>query len=273
MPSYVVTGASRGIGVGWVWKLCADANNKVFAVVRNPETATQLQAFLKSDENKNKNVVVIKADLTDYKTIKAAAEEVSKATGGTLDHLINNGALMHHERAMLTIDAYPDEETLENDFLAFFKTNVIGVTHTINAFIPLLRAGNTKKVLVVSSSMGSTRFNMDANYENIVPYSISKAALNMAVVKFATRYKKEGFTIVAVTPGLVKTIPGLTPEELEKVFEKIVAQIRIASPKFAGAITVEQSVNDQLALLERITPADSGSFVHADGSDANFLHQ
>ncbi|EJD04817.1 short-chain dehydrogenases/reductase [Fomitiporia mediterranea MF3/22] len=259
MPSYVITGASRGIGVGWVRKLSVDANNKVFALVRNPETATQLQEFMKSDENKNKNVIVIKADLTDYKTLKAAAGDVSKATGGTLDYLINNGALLWHERAELTVDAL------------YFKTNVIGVTHTINAFIPLLRAGKTKKVLVVSSGMGSIRFNLDTNSDTNVAYSISKAAVNMVVVKFATRYKQEGFTIVAVTPGFVNTIPGSDADEVEKIREGIVARIRTVNPKFSGAATVEQAVNGQLALLERITPADTGAFIRPDGSDANVL--
>ncbi|EJD04868.1 short-chain dehydrogenases/reductase [Fomitiporia mediterranea MF3/22] len=271
MVSYVVTGASRGIGLGFVRRLSADTNNKVFALVRSPETATQLQEFVSSIDNKNKNVVVLKADLTDYKTIKSAAEEVSKVTGGTLDVLINNGALLHHKRNGLTVDAFPDEEALENDFLIFFRTNVIGVTHTINAFIPLLRNGKTKKVLVVSSSMGSPQFQLEAVYVTCPSYSISKAALNMVVVKFATRFKKEGFTFLAVSPGLIKTMPGLTANELDKIYEEMVAQCRIANPNYPGTVTVEQSVNDQLALLGRVTPEQTGAFLHANGDDANFL--
>lgn len=89
-----------------------------------------------------------------------------------------------------------------------FKTNVVGVTHTINAFLPLLRAGKTKKVLVVSSSMGSPKFCLDVNYAPAPAYSISKAALNMVVAKFSTKFKNEGFTFIAISPGLLKTLPG-----------------------------------------------------------------
>ncbi|OCB84179.1 NAD-binding protein [Sanghuangporus baumii] len=135
MVSYVVIGASRGIGLGFVQALSSDPENIVFASVRNKSTTTQLRDFVNSEANKHKNVVVLEADLNDYKSLKTAAKEVSKATQGELDVLINNGALFYHERGRLTMDSYPDEETLENDLLSFFKTNVVGTTHAINAFI------------------------------------------------------------------------------------------------------------------------------------------
>ncbi|EJD04869.1 NAD-binding protein, partial [Fomitiporia mediterranea MF3/22] len=207
MVSYVVVGAPRGIGLDFVQALSTDPRNKVFAVVRNAETASPLREFVESEAT-SKNVVILQANLTDYNTLKLAAEEVSKATGGILDVLINNGALVIHEKGMLTIDAFPDEETLEKDFLDFFKTNVVGVTHAINAFLPLLRAGNSKKVLTISSSMGSPRTNLASNHDTLVSYAVSKAALNMVVVKFAARFKQEGFTFLSVSPGLVKTMSG-----------------------------------------------------------------
>ncbi|KAL5478782.1 hypothetical protein ACEPAI_2059 [Sanghuangporus weigelae] len=266
MVSYVVIGASRGIGLGFVQSLSSDPENIVFASVRNKSTATQLQDFVNSEANNHTNVVVLEADLNDYKSLKTAAKEVSSATQGKLDVLISNGAL--HERGRWTMDSYPDEETLENDLLSFFKTNVVGTTHAINTFIPLLRDGETKKVLVVSSSMGSTRYALTANISTAGPYAISKAALNMVVAKFATKFRDEGFTFLAVSPGLVKTLPG-PPDQVDKIYESLVAQIRQTNPTYPGAISVEQSVKDQLSLLKRITPADTGAFVHANGEDAN----
>jgi NAD(P)-dependent dehydrogenase (short-subunit alcohol dehydrogenase family) len=38
-----------------------------------------------------------------------------------------------------------------------------------------------------------------------VGYAISKAALNMAVAKFAAALKQEGFVFLALSPGLVDT--------------------------------------------------------------------
>ncbi|KAL5520490.1 hypothetical protein ACEPAG_9714 [Sanghuangporus baumii] len=268
MVSYFVIGTSRGIGLGLVQSLSCDPENIVFASVRNKSAATQLQDFVNSEANKHKNVVVLEADLNDYQSLKAAAKEVSNATQGKLDALISNGAQFYHERSRLTVDSYPDEETLENDLLSFFKTNVVGTTHAINAFIPLLRAGEMKKVLVVSSSMGSPRFALRANISTAGPYAISKAALNMVVAKFATRFKDEGFTFLAVSPGLVKTLPGPS-DQVDKIYESIVTQLRQANPTYPGAISVEQSVRDQLSLLKRMTPEDTGAFVHANGEDAN----
>ena len=56
--------------------------------------------------------------------------------------------------------------------------------------------------------MGSSSFVMKTGWSNAVPYAVSKAALNMVVAKFATRFKDEGFTFLAVSPGLVKTLAG-----------------------------------------------------------------
>ena len=56
--------------LAWVHYLAQDPNNTVFATVRNKATATQLFDFVNSEENKHKNVTVLEADLTDYKTVK-----------------------------------------------------------------------------------------------------------------------------------------------------------------------------------------------------------
>ena len=85
------------------------------------------------------------------------------------------------------------------------RPNVIGVAQTINAFLPLVRKGKEKKVLVVSSVMGSPVYAMKTRAERAVGYAISKAALNMIVAKYALACKDDGIVIVAVSPGSVKT--------------------------------------------------------------------
>ena len=87
-----------------------------------------------------------------------------------------------------------------------FKTNVIGVMHTIRVFLPLIKAGDTKKVFVISSSMGSPKFVLDMKSAATIAYGTSKAALNMVVVKFALNY--EDVLFLAIEPGLVRTIQG-----------------------------------------------------------------
>lgn len=86
-----------------------------------------------------------------------------------------------------------------------FRINVVGVTHTINAFLPLLRKGTAKKVITISSGMGDLDFTSRTGISTQAPYSISKAALNMVIVKYAAQYKSEGFVFLAISPGLVNT--------------------------------------------------------------------
>ena len=50
--------------------LSSDPSNKVFALVRDKAAATELRDFVESDANNHKNVIVLEADLDDYKTIK-----------------------------------------------------------------------------------------------------------------------------------------------------------------------------------------------------------
>ena len=54
-------------------QLSVKAENIVFALVRNKARATDLQDFVGSEENKHKNVVVLEADLDDYRTLKVCA--------------------------------------------------------------------------------------------------------------------------------------------------------------------------------------------------------
>ena len=86
-----------------------------------------------------------------------------------------------------------------------FKTNVVGVTHTINAFLPLIRAGDIKKIIVISSSMGSCQYMLQLSNTYAPIYCITKAAVNMVVAKYAVTLKEEGITLLAVNPGLINT--------------------------------------------------------------------
>ena len=90
-----------------------------------------------------------------------------------------------------------------------FDINVIGVISTINAFLPLLKRGTAKKVITLSSAVGDPEFVRTAKWvESSAPYAISKAAVNLANVKYAVEYEDEGFTFVALSPGLVDTSTG-----------------------------------------------------------------
>ncbi|CDO68552.1 hypothetical protein BN946_scf184998.g49 [Trametes cinnabarina] len=253
MPSYVVTGVSRGIGLEYANQLTRDANNLVFGLVRNPQNAPKLLELQKS----RPNLHIIKADIVD-----AAAVEVGKVTGGSLDYLINNAAQVITERSGLTLTTYPSEELLEEDLLEAFRINVVGVVHTINVFLPLLRKGAAKKVISLSTGIADNDTTLKAGFTIQAPYCISKAGLNNAVAKYAAELRDEGFTFLALSPGLVDVAEKPpTPQELERI-SWMMARFKEYAPHWDGkAITAETSVRLMLGIIERSSVSDTGAFL------------
>jgi len=262
MSSFVVTGAARGIGLEFVNQLSSNSANTVFALVRSKKTAHRVIELNRS------NVHILQADITNYQELTAAVQEVSSLTGGKLDVLINNAALIDRAPAPLSFDDYSKEEAqnIEDAFNRSFHVNVIGVVHTINAFMPLLQAGQTKKVITISSGVGDLDFTLSTEFFESVPYSVSKAALNLAIGKYATRYKSEGFIFLSISPGAVNTATEPPTEELREFFQDMIKKFRVVYPDFKGPITPEESVKAVLHVVDEATLKDTGAFISHKGN-------
>ncbi|KAJ7755009.1 hypothetical protein DFH07DRAFT_920785 [Mycena maculata] len=261
MASYVVTGAARGIGLEYVAQLSADANNTVFALVRNKATATRLESL--PGNLPGNNITILEADVTDPKALENAAKAVSGVTGGKLDYLINNAALVKIGGPGLTQFTNPDD--LEKELLDYFRTNTVGTVHCINAFLPLLQMGSVKKVITITTGGADTEFVLKAKHMGSAGYSISKAAVNMVVAKYAAQFKSEGFVFLALSPGFVDTSTLKAAPETVKGISKTLTQI---TPAFKGAMTPQQSVKLQLEVIYRWTVEDTGAFVSHHGNKA-----
>ena len=164
---------------------------------------------------------------------------------------------------------------------------MIGVIHTINAFLPLLRNGVAKRVITLGSGIGDYNFILATEDPAAAPYCISKAAVVMVVAKYAAKYKKEGFVFLTISPGLVDTstgpklertcilsesekqlltvFPVATKEELE-AYNNMIAGFRRVVPNFDGAITPEQSVTAMLKVFDRLSVEDNRLFVSHKGN-------
>ena len=106
-----------------------------------------------------------------------------------------------------------DPQTLIKDLQISFDVNVVGVVKTVNTFIPLLLKGREKKVFTLSTGVADIDLVNQVDIAVAAPYSISKAALNMAIAKYSALYKSEGILFMAISPGLVDT-GDLVPSEL-----------------------------------------------------------
>lgn len=84
-----------------------------------------------------------------------------------------------------------------------FRVNALGPVHSITAFLPLLRASPTKKIVVVSTGGADLAFIRAVEIASMSAYGMTKAAALIATTKFALKLKDEGFIVCSLSPGLV----------------------------------------------------------------------
>ena len=96
----------------------------------------------------------------------------------------------------------------ETDFAQIdqtFAVNTLGPMRVTQALLPNLRSGERKLIMNMSSGLGSI-----ANNERggMVDYRASKAALNMVSRTLGAELSDEGFIVVSMSPGWVRTDMG-----------------------------------------------------------------
>ncbi|KAI9010841.1 NAD(P)-binding protein [Phycomyces nitens] len=222
---FLITGASRGIGLGLA-RVLAEKGHTVIAAARNPEKSEGLKAL------GDVNVHRVTLDITNKETIKAAVEQVERFAPQGIDVLINNSAIMD---SGYTAENMPGEE-----YSRIFETNVVGTSNVTQAFLPLLRKANTRHILNISSTAGSLRLTSNTSFS---AYRVSKAGLNMLTKLFSIQLRHEGFVVLAVHPGWVKTDMGGQD----------------------ASISIDQSVNGIANVAANITSKDNGTYVSNEG--------
>ncbi|GAA6015987.1 hypothetical protein JCM10207_006829 [Rhodosporidiobolus poonsookiae] len=199
--TYLITGASRSLGLGYARALLASSPEvKVVAAARNPDKADQLKALAAEKANDGR-VYLLKLDVENAEAVKAAAKELEGSgflPEGRLDTLINNAGVNE------ALSASASTLTPDN-VLANLNTNLFGVINVTTAFLPLLRKeGGLKQVIGISSMCGSLSGEFGKT-PAIPAYCISKVAVNMYLRKLSRELDSEGFTVLMLHPGYVKT--------------------------------------------------------------------
>jgi NAD(P)-dependent dehydrogenase (short-subunit alcohol dehydrogenase family) len=196
-----VSGANRGIGLELVRQF-AENSAIVFAGYRVKSRALGLFQLA----GKNDRLLPVKVDITNEDDVKALAKTI-KEKAGRLDLLINNAGISlkyYDNLAAINLD----------DLMDNFRVNVGGTHLVVKHLYPLVKKGNEKKIINISSTMGS----IEKSSGGSTPYRVSKAALNMLTKNQAIEYGQDSVIVVAVHPGWVRTDMGgsnahLSPEE------------------------------------------------------------
>jgi len=266
MPSYLVTGASRGIGYAFIKVLASDATNTVIGIVRNKAATEEKLA-----KDNIKNVAIYQADIVDRESMTAAATEIQKKYD-SIDYLICNAGYISPLSGPRTLaDFSENSDALEHDLEKSFRVNVTGQVNTINAFIPLVRKSSIKKVIAISSGFGDLDLVNEMEIDIAAPYAISKAALNMLIAKYNATYKSEGMLFMAICPGSVATdgsAPEIADERDAARLQALGAKFMRYAPNFTGPVPPEDSVRDLLKVVDAasLEKGSGGSFVSHFGN-------
>ncbi|KAI1616527.1 short-chain dehydrogenase-like protein [Exophiala viscosa] len=208
MTSYLITGAGRGLGLELAAQLASLPTSQVstvFAAIRSSTPPSALQTLI--DHSKGRVIALTSTVVTDRASLdKAAAQVEALLNGKGLDVLINNAGVMP--------PAFKGIAKMDNLRYAF-EVNVEAVHETTSAFLPLLKKGTGKKVVNISTTLGSMDHAPKYKWAPFPAYKISKTALNMLTVQWAQEYAEEGFTVFAVTPGWLKTDLGTENADLD----------------------------------------------------------
>lgn len=218
--TYVVTAANRGLGLEFARQLAA-RGDRVIATARRPEEASALAKL------------GVRVEQLDVAADDSVARFGTALAGESVDVLINNAGVGVRSRPLEQVDLA--------DMRRFFDVNTVGALRVTRALLPGLRAGAGKKIVNITSRMGSIEDNSSGGaYE----YRASKAALNMVTRSMALDFADEGFVCVVLHPGWVQTDMG--------------------GP--SARVKPEDSISGMLRVIDRLTVDFNGDFLDFTGA-------
>lgn len=229
METVLITGANRGLGLEFVRQYNA-ADWRVFACCREPTGAAARDLNMLAGVS-GRRVTVHRLDVANHAQVDQLAQSLKRET---IDVLINNAGVQG-----------PSEDFGKTDYKRFAQTlatNVLAPMKVAEAFADHLAASQRKVLATISSRMGSIGLTAG---DTAFAYRTSKAAANMVAKNLAGLLGPRGITVLALSPGWVKTDMGGANATLD-------------APTSVAAVR---------AIIARATIAESGKFLHYDGTE------
>lgn len=187
MPRALIVGASRGLGLGLVEEF-AGRGWEVLATVRDPDSSGELNQLALGGKTR-----IERLDVTDMDSVRRLRGLLDDERFDLL--FINAGMGNPRGKSAMTVE---DEEMWR-----LFATNALGPARTAELLADVVKPDGV--VAFMTSRLGSVE---DRTSDHAEPYSASKAALNSFIRSFAARHAGDGFGVLALHPGWVKTAIG-----------------------------------------------------------------
>lgn len=228
MPTVLITGASRGLGLEMALQYAGEGW-AVHACCRNPAAAVELAELAGSARGR---VVVHRLDVCDHPAVDALADELSDTA---VDLLVNNagrfglGGFAAGEPAV----AFGNSDF--KDWESTFRVNTFAPMKIAEAFVDHVASSTQKKIVTISSTLGSIRRDTTGG---MYQYRASKAAVNALMKALSIDLAPREIIVALLHPGWVRTDMGGDD----------------------GDITVDVSVSGMRQVIADLQIADSGCF-------------
>lgn len=222
----LITGANRGLGLEFAKQYAADGW-QVIACCREPKSAKKLNTLATMHPN---NIIVYALDVANFIQIDAVAAQLK---GKKIDVLLNNAGI------------YPESGSdgmNYDNWAQAFKVNTMAPYKMVEAFVKNIAASELKKIVVLSSKMGSMSDNTSGGS---YLYRTSKAAANMVMKSLSLDLKSQGIACGILHPGWVQTDMG--------------------GPN--GLINTQQSVSGLRQVIAELSLNNCGRFIAYDGKE------
>lgn len=199
-PTFVVTGATSGIGLALAHALVRTAGRLVF-VGRDPVRLQATMIELEAHARSGVELIPIRADLSTLAGCHRLAEQLERLT--RLDVLVHNAGILP-TRLRITADGF--EESFATNHLSAFVLNQL--------LRQRLLASAPSRVVQVSAGLafrGSIDLEGDprgAHFEPFSTYATTKLWNLVATLELARQLAGSGVVVNSVHPGVVSTRLG-----------------------------------------------------------------
>jgi len=245
MKSVIITGANRGIGYETALAF-GRAGYKVFATMRNPETAAALKQKIKEE---SLAISISKMDVDSDESVKLCIDDILQENG-SVDVLVNNAGVERHSSI---------EELDMAEFKAVMETNYFGVLRCIKAVLPQMRNNRNGCIINITSVAGKIACTP------LGAYTASKHALESVSESLAQEVKPFNIRVAIVEPGIINTQMA---RSISHGGDSIYPQVNRFGGLFVASLKTPTSASIVADKILEIAESETWQLRHPAGPDA-----